>query len=292
MTSILSGIGPAIGRLFEVEPKPINETLEDQINKALAEEREKIRPSREDIDNFSWITRDNNPIHRLTKRAKSLGFDDIPVMGAHIAAYGEQFILGVIERMKEYWGADIKTIGQENRFRNPLYPGERILWQVTGFKQKNENIELHVSGSLKDKNVITITPTLSREYPQMPQIAGPIYSKRYLLEEEHLEEFYNCVGGKNKGLSPNMLPAAFVPATLLRLLENKTQTTEGTNFSMKYNFLSTLEPGTLQVDIFPPKKPKKREDQYIYRFKSAVSQNTRPVTYGEIVSSTPRLIDF
>ena len=76
--SILKGIGEHIVSIFNVEPKPLEESLEEIINKALAEEKEKICPLREDIDEFSWVTKDNNPIHRIQKRAKKLGFENIP----------------------------------------------------------------------------------------------------------------------------------------------------------------------------------------------------------------------
>ena len=292
MAAIFTGIGKAIGSLFKVEPKAEDESLEEKINKVLAEEREKIRPSREDIDIFGWITEDNNPIHRIPKRAKLMGLDDVPLMGAHIAAYGEQFIESVVQNMREYWGADIKILGQENKFRAPLYPGERTLWQVTGYRQIDGGIEIDVKGSVKEKGVITITSRLGKVYPQMPQIAGPIFSDRYLLDKDHIEEFFNCVGGKSNGKVPNMLPAAYVPATLLTLLKLKTKTREGINMAMRYDFLREAEAGELQVDIFPPREPSERRGQFVYKFKTVVSQRTAPLTYGELISSTPKKIEF
>jgi len=289
---MLTGIGEQIGKIFSVEPKLIDESLETKINKTLSEEREKIRTSKEDIDDFSWVTGDNNPIHRIQKRAKKLGFDDIPLMGAHVAAYGEQYVTSVIESIKEYWKADIKITGLDNSFKVPVYPGERILWQTIGYEKTASEIKLKTTGSVKEKIVVGITASLGREYQKMPQIAGPIYSKKYLLEEEHLETFYNCVGGKSNGVVPKILIAAFVPATLLRLLEERTQTMEGTNLLMNFNFLSEASSGRLQVDIFPTREPKKYGKDYLYKFKTVCSQNTKPIVYGEILSSTKQLIEF
>ncbi|MFH1290811.1 MAG: MaoC family dehydratase [Nanoarchaeota archaeon] len=319
---IFKGIGQAIGSLFGVDPKPVDESWEERINKALAAEREKIRPSREDMDIFSWVTGDNNPIHRLQRRAKELGFNDIPVMGAHVAAYGEQFAERVVENMREYWGADIRIIGQDTKFRAALYPTERTLWQVTGYRapkedeegEEKEEIQLNITGTVKDRRVVDITSRLGKEFPPMPQIAGPIpnASRRYLLLPEHLTEFDNCVGASGNGTIPHMLPAAYVPATLLRLLEDRTQTMEGANFSMNFDFLGEAKPGRLQVDIFPPRSPKlqKRKDidggylldplsggapiieGYIYNFNAVVSQDSKPITYGTIRCSSPRRMDF
>ncbi|MEM4259592.1 MAG: hypothetical protein QXS38_02435 [Candidatus Pacearchaeota archaeon] len=239
-------------------------------------------------------------------------------MGAHIAAYGEQFIERVVEKMRQYWGADLKIIGQYNGFKAPVYPGERILWQVTpSFKKIDSKIEIDVTGTITreaDKQeqtikVIDITSKIGKEYSMMPQIAGPIFSSKYLLDKDHLEEFYNCVGGTNNGRVPNMLPAAYVPATLLTLLEQKTQTMEGVNFSMNFEFLREAEPGRLQVDIFPPREPKQRQRKdkngapvldstgkpiidYIYKFQTVVSQETKPITYGIILSAITQEIKF
>ncbi len=292
--SILEGISEEIASVFNVKPKPLKESLEERINKTLAEEREKIRPSREDIDEFSWVTKDNNPIHRIPKRAKKLGFEDIPLMGAHIASYGEQYIERVVESIREYWGADIKIIGQDNSFKAPVYPGQKIFWQVAGHKRTDSEIRLEIIGTVNSTKIIDITTRLGKEYKQMPQIAGPIFSRRYTLEKEHIEAFYNCVGSKTNERVPKMMPAAFIPATLLSLLEEKTQTMEGTNLSINFDFLAEPREGRLQVDLFtiPTRKPRQQDDQYLYKFRAVCSQNTIPIIYGEILSSTKHLIEY
>lgn len=327
MAPILSGIGKVIGSIFGVEPKEEDLPLEERINKALAEEREKIRPSREDMDTFLWFTGDNNPAHRLRKRAKELGFGDTPLAGAHVAAYGEQFIQRVVQDMREFWGADMKIVAQKNKFHEPVFPGDKILWQVIGYRVKENELELDVTGSIKGKEIIMVRPRLGRNYRMMPQLAGQIYSRRYLLHAEHLEEAYNSVGGKNDGQVSHMLASAFVPATLVRFLEDKTQTLEGTNLAMDFEFINEAKPGRLQVDIFPPREPRPQYrkvpkldeagnpiineigkqplmetakdgagnpiiERYLYVFRAVTSQETRPVTFGEIKSAVPLNINF
>ena len=77
-------------------------TLAEDINVILAGKREAITPKKENIDRFAWITGDNNPIHRSIEAARELGFLDTPLMGAHIAAYGEEFITGIGERINKF----------------------------------------------------------------------------------------------------------------------------------------------------------------------------------------------
>ena len=213
-------------------------------------------------------------------------------MGAHISSYGEQYIEKVVESMREYWGADIKIIGQNNSFKFPVYPGQKIFWQVVGHKKADSEIRLEIIGTVNSIKITDITARLGKEYKQMPQIAGPIFSQRYTLEKEHIEAFYNCIGSKTNEKVPKMLPAAFVPATLLALLEEKTQTMEGTNLLMNFDFLAEPQEGRLQVDLFPTRKPRQQGNKYLYKFKTVCSQNTTPIVYGEILSSIKHLIEY
>lgn len=345
MSKILEGLGRAISSLWPsginspeisqpVEHNTETVTLEDQfeneVNQALAAERENIKASREDMDNFSWVTGDNNPIHRLQKRAVKMGFTDTPVMGAHIAAYAEQYVTGVVQRMSRFWGADIKVIGQEVTFKSPLYPGERTLWQVKGFEKKGDSIDVKVQGTANNQPIVDVTTNLGTKYPIANGRVGPTYSRRFLQERDHLEAFCNSVGAKfDEKVYHHMLNAAYVPATLLRLLEDRTGSTEGMITRMSFDFFEESKPGKLQVDIFPSGKsrpqykegPKISEngnpvvdgdnnkpiiekildakgqpivEGYIYRFKSAVSRrpSTDPIMYGEVTTFCPYKIEF
>ncbi|MDO8459611.1 MAG: MaoC family dehydratase [Nanoarchaeota archaeon] len=306
MTKIFS----VLSRLVKPDGQETSEEkLEDKINQVLAKEKEKIYPTTEDIERFGWVTGDNNPVHRLKSRAKKMGFDNTPIMGAHMAAYGEQYIVGAVQTIREYVSSDLKIIGQKTKFTAPIYPQENMWWQVKGAQEKGDTrFDLSITGEVKGKpnrnTVVEITSRLGSAYPAMPQIAGPLHSRKYLLELDHLEEFYNSVGGKYAGKVPHSLTAAFVPATLLQLLEERAHTMEGANLVMDFDFLNDSQLGLMQVDIFPPERPprerkgkdpntgEQKVEGYIYQFRAVVSQKTKPILYGEIMSFTPKKIDL
>lgn len=319
MSNIFKGIGQAISAIFPVEPK----TLDDQLGveaEALTGEREKIKPSRDDSNTFGWITHEHNPAHYLVERARAMGFRDTPIRGAHTAAYAEQFIEGVVQRMREFWGADIKIVEQKTEFPDPLYPEERVLWEAKRFQRKGDRIDLYVEGTAKSGTIARVKSSLAPKNPNAPEIAGPIYSRKYFIDPTQIDAFYRIVGGRVEPRVTNMFAAAFVPSTLLRLLEDISETNEGINRSMAFDFIREAKPGMLQVDIFPPRAPVavyRRQtkidastgqpevntqtnqpvyetatldgrpivDFYAYKFRAMVSQGTKPITYGEIVSA-------
>lgn len=292
-----SGIGATIGRFFGVEPKLEDESLEEKINNALAHEWEKITPTREDNESLQRITKDNNPIHISSDAAKKLGLKDTPIMGIHTAGYAEQFMEKVIDNMRSYWGADMKMTGLYTGFKGFVYPGDKILWQVTGYASSGEVIKLKTEGRVGENVVTDVEAELGKEYKRMPQIAGPISFRRYSIEEAHIAQFCKCVGVKYEKKIPKMLVSSFVPSTLLAIAEEKGMKIDGINLSMSYDFLGDAEPGSVQVDIFPSRRarPRKMEDggqAYIYKFKTVCSQDTKPLAYGEMVCLSRSELNF
>lgn len=310
--AILKGLGLRIAKIFGVEPKEEDETLEQKINKALAQERERIVITREDSDLFGWITKDNNPIHGSpdgTKEAAiKAGFKDTPIRGAHTASYAEQYVRRVVENMREFWGADIKIIGQHTSFKAPVYPGERILWQIESFKDAGDAIMLYATGNvkrteendlIKNVKVVDVTSRLGTNYKKSAEVEGAgRFSRTYSIEEDHISKFCKCVGVEVDGKVPDMLPAAFVPATLLALIEEKTNSMGGMNLYMDFDFASGAGAGGLQVDVFPPKRARSQKDEasgntyYLYKFRALCRQGDKIVTYGELLCSTEHNIDF
>ena len=294
--SRFSGIGVTIGRFFGVEPKP-EDDLEERINNALAHEWENITPKRENNESLQRITKDNNPLHISSDAAKKLGLRDTPIMGVHTAGYAEQFMDRAVENMRKFWGADMKITGLYTGFKGFVYPGDKILWQITGYDSSGDVIKLKAEGKVSGNVVTDVVAELGKEYRTMPQIAGPISFRRYSIEGAHIEEFCRCVGVKYEGRIPKMLPGAFVPSTLLAIAEEKGKTIDGLNLSMNYDFLGDAKPGIVQVDIFPTRKPRPRKMEdgspaFIYKFRTVCSQESKPLVYGEIVCLSNSELNF
>lgn len=278
---------------FGIDEITVKKTLTSIIEKIPTPDKV-VQASREAMSRFGWITKDNNPIHKFSEQAIEYGgFTDTPVMGAHLAAYGEQFTEKVIHDLnKETWGSKIKLIGQTTKFKDPVYPEEKLTWEVGRYNVKNRNgqdiIDISINGSINreenSKIAVSINARLGNEYGIMPQIAGPGFWRKFAIQPKHLDVFYRCVGASPNSKIPQMFPGAFIPATLLELLETTTQSLEGVNREIDINFLNEPRMGSpVRVDMFQLlEEPKaiRGTDQKMYDIRFVCSQDTKPLSYG------------
>ncbi|MBX4212298.1 MaoC family dehydratase [Candidatus Pacearchaeota archaeon] len=292
----LSGISNLAARLFRIAPRE-DENLEKQINETLAEERERIQPSSEDITSFGDMTEDHNPIHRDKSLALKKKLLDTPVMGAHTAIYGAQFVNGVTERMKKFWGTDIKMVSQESRFPAPIYPGDKIRWQIVDYKEVEGNqIELDITGyKIRDeekKEAVKITSRLGDNYA-LPEIKGtPIYSQKYMMTEDLIRNLHQRTGGNPSDKPLHMFAVSFVPTTLTKLLLEKSNTLEGINGAMDYKFTGDIKPGELSVDVYRFKETRTRGGAFWYRLDAHCRQGKDSIAYGEMLCTANQLVDL
>jgi acyl dehydratase len=295
----LTGITKALKNSLDVACPLTDEQLQIVLEQ-ITQTRTAV-PSETDVEMFGMVTLDNNPAHRDREIARSLGFEDIPVMGAHTAAYGEQYGRSILAVLGSD-GNKVVLRGQENRFKAPFYLGDRLQWRLTGFKETDRGLDLNLEGMVNDKKIIATKLKLGRTFPEVLEIPDPtIYTKDFSLDLPWLKEFYACVGRKSEAeveppkRIPSMLYASYVPSTLLELLKEVTGKREGTNLAMNFEFLQERKLDgveTVYVDISQPRQPTEHKGTFHYKFKALVREGNTPITYGEIRSTTPHEIDF
>ncbi|MBX4196235.1 hypothetical protein KW805_01465 [Candidatus Pacearchaeota archaeon] len=285
----LTGITEAAMRLFGIVLREDDRGLEQQINREWAEQREKITASSEDITSVGDMIKDYNPIHRSKELAIKKNLLDTPLMGAHTAIYGAQFIQGVTDRMKKFWGADIQVVSQKSRFPSPIYPGDKIKWQIVNFKEiPGKNIDLAITGYRKrdneSKEAVNLTASLGNRY-FIPEIRGvPIYSQSYLITEELIRNLHQRTGGNSSEKPLAIFATSYVPTTLTNLLLEKANSLEGTNASMNFKFTGELQPGELTVDIYKFEKTRPRGGAYWYNMDAHCRQGGKSVAYGTMLA--------
>ncbi len=274
----------------------------DQIVEETIKSNGAIRTRREDIAEFGWVTKDNNPAHKIPRIGRTLGFEDTPFMGAHVAAYAEKYAIDLISKIKQKpWASELKIISQGTSFKSALYPDEELNWQVTGYrltKKDNDQLVLSLEGNTKRKDqqvkIAEVDITISHKYNGLPEIAIPIFWRKFPVKEEHLNVFYSCTGHKSAETFPHSLTAAYAPAAQLLLLEEKTGDMVGANLSMDFQVISPAELGPMmKVDIFRPSRPpSKRGNNYLYKLKTLCSQDDKMRMFGEMLVSTPYNLEF
>jgi len=298
----LKGIAAAIGEKLGRDVRQIDDSLETEIETILKEWSEKTEISRDDNIGFCDLTKDFGAIHRDVETAKaytSIDLTDTPIVGTLTSAIGGRLARRVVEKLVDYWGEDaqdLKVVGQQTKFSDTVYPEQKISWTFPdqGYRENIDGVEFSIVGSIKGNEVASVTTRLGGEFRRMPQIAGPIFSRKYKIGDLEIDGFYNCVREKRRGEVPASLVNSFVPSTLLVLQKEKTGGEEGTNRSMDFDFIREAKQGEIQVDVFRPSKLPNRpiRGQYVCRFRAVVSQDSEPLQYGVVACLTPNIIEF
>lgn len=282
---LFSGIGRVLSNLFRREIKEGAEDLEEIINTVLAAEKAQFAPDYHSIQTFCCVIGDNNDIHRSVPHAARHGYSDIIVPGTQLAAMSEQYINGVTKALEEVWGVSLILGGINIEFREPLYPGNPINWQVVDHRGNGTGIELTIEGKANDMEVITAVAKLIREkYSELPRLIGePEGTDRYTIRETDLDAFYRSIGEEPKAKIPWSYTTSFVTSILLDMSRGGDRTPSGINRRMEFEFYEAPQLGKIAVDVYLKRNPRKIRDNFLYQFDAVCSQKHRPLTYGKII---------
>ena len=88
-----------------------------------------ITLSLDDIIRFGDTIGDHAPIHRSLEIAQKFDFDDIPVIGVHLASIGERITRNLVSVMQDPT-KPLNYATHSVTFRYPVYQGERIDWKI------------------------------------------------------------------------------------------------------------------------------------------------------------------
>ena len=306
--STLKGIGKFLGKLVERNLRPIDDEFDSELQTMLEEKSQKIKISREDNIRFANITGDTNPIHRDLEAALAFNFGgmkftDTPIIGTYLAMIGEQFSYRIFRSLRDHWGEDgqdLKIIGQETKFKDPVYPDDDINWQVSGYNERSEYVDISLTGKVGKKVVVEVATKLGYLFGRMPPIAAPIIqpSKDKIMtigpeEVRALNEMTN--GGPTDRIPLTLLPA-LATRTMLAYKKQKTGDMVGLNRLMNFTFFDLPQTGEIQVDIYRPKRIANttRSDfhRYILRAVCGLTTDSKPLCYGEIKIMCPQELDF
>lgn len=87
--------------------------------------------SQKDIAEFGDVVGDYSDLHRKVKVATDNGFEDTPVIGVHLAAYGGRVARDLLTAV-QLPDQPYVIAQQDVAFRGSVYPGEPINWVKDG----------------------------------------------------------------------------------------------------------------------------------------------------------------
>lgn len=301
-------------------------SLDDRIRE-LTSIKEKIKITEDKIDNFCSVVKEINPFHTNAEFAKEHSYRDMSgrkhrykdrfAPGTQLAAFGEQFVDGLIDGINKYVDKPyILTHFNINFGTHPVYPGIKyhpvsLLWLFYGFSwDDDDSLTLNIVGGdskrlkkVKLENLtkrdikrlgISIDVKLGHApYPKEDlHLYGADCSRTYDLVLDDVKLFYESIGESperynDRGV-PWMCPASLITSTLLDLSKELTGRISGMHIGTDFEFYKEPVPGDLSVELFVKKDNLKDFKQGIekqkkshYRIDAVCSQEHSPILYGK-----------
>lgn len=267
-------------------------------------EKEQISISKRKFLDWAFLVHDYNRMHIFPEYANDEGFKKTPVHGTLIAAYEEQFVLGILNLIKEF---NEKIFFYKNhyiKFEKPLFPKlkkARASWSLDDVVVNKEEINLKISAINPKSQEIYMSSKVGICFEE--RVLNPDYIIDFLssndiveksnieIKDGELKSFYYCLNKKFGEEVFRMHPSSFIPATLLRFSSRRTGKPEGTYVSLNFDFYNPPKKGIFETIIRIPKPPReiKREKRvsYLYKFKALCLQDKKPIVGGDIVCISP-----
>jgi len=279
------------GKELEYTPEM---SLEERINVKLAGRKERFKPTRSNISLFCDTIGDKNPLHRSDEYARFLGFEKGRIVpGTQINANLDQFVeeaTSILNSSLKPRELSFHFAGNTIDFSTPIYPGEQIRWQITGYKVEDGNITLYIPGANKRREIIIdpVRANLSREYPQSSKIENPkIFTRDFTfrITEESLADYKKATGDNDKSETiPWSYSTALVTSALLEISTGEDGAPTGINRGMKFQFHKRPTFGDIDISVFLIREPKylRKINQYKFSFGALCHQDNNPVLYGNI----------
>jgi len=265
----------------EIQPLSLRlvgtEKIEEDINS--------ITLTQEDIEKFGDIVGDHSPIHRSTKAAKKMGFEDTPIMGVHLAAIGGRLSREFLETVRQE-NPGMNYVGQKVIFRKPVYPGgiRKPKWRFDGIEFNERELTTKIVAEKGDSVHVELESRFSQNLPEIPQYDenNLVYRELRMIDPDSVRDFYKHL----KEESPIERKVSFahgvslVPSTLLDFLKElntKGEEFMGANREMDSEFYGEISAGETEIEIYQhDEKINKKRGIYIYTFDGVLSQQDIP----------------
>lgn len=273
-----------------------------------------LRPDLELLRNWGRNAHDDNRIHFYGGYARDLGlgFETAPTQGTLIAAHAEQYVLGLVDIVKQFSPEfNLEYSRQGLDFRMPLYPpdkvadipGDSLKWSLTAPSAEDKGLSFILSGLSEKGKAIIRSPERNGKDPNVffrsipredssrylaPFIGGKdglLIEKGYKIIDEEREEFYNLVGVEPKEEVSFMQVASLPTAALLEFSRRENDEPSGVYRSQNFVFHAPPKEGKFETRVKLASEPVvDRRGNITYSFKAIIMQDDKLVVSGDLVS--------
>ncbi len=265
--------------------------------------------NRESFKEFGDTIEDDQEIHRSEEAAKSfslLKLETTPAFGVLTMAFAEGYANRLLSKINLYAKEEFVYNGVIVRFKQPLYPGEEIVFQLEdSFKAEKETkgINLNMSGVTKDaKRVVNLANLcLRHERPEPGKTKFPlcpsseeidmIYHRR--IDSSRLGSYFSCLGEPRRDEITMALALACAPAAALKFSKEKGGRLEGVYMSIDSEFYNPPHIGDFKTFV-QFQDTKKKRGLYYHNFLAWCFQEEeprKPIFSAKLVCASQTKID-
>ncbi len=255
-----------------------------------------INLSPEDVVKLGNVVHDYSPIHRDVEVAQQFGFVERPVIGVHLASIGGRIARNLLAVMQQ---SEWQFTSQDVTFRDPVYPGEPINWQIgeEAVEEESRRYSLIIPSPEQDKKPrVEMIATFSPKWPEFkqPERNNLIYRDEIKFAVPETREFYECLREQPKAEVLFSYAAARKPSTLLTMVGelNRINNTNigGKNIQMINHAHGDLQLGNATVEVYA-NEIKGRGNKVFYTFDMVLYQNEQPKVSSWIKTLANGLVD-
>jgi len=206
------------------------------------------------------VVYDTHQIHLDEEAAKAFplaNLETTPAYGTMIIALGENYLQSILSEINLRAPAKVYCLSQRVKFEEPLYPGEKLIWEIDSVNRDN-GLGLVTRGKTeggKEVAILTAAFGTERRAATIAELEAVLsgFSSFYEFQitRKTASDFYECLNIPDLREVRDSYPAAFGISALLKLSMAKAGKLDGIYRSMDVDFFTRPLLGNYRIFLMP-----------------------------------------
>ena len=245
---------------------------------------------------------DENPIHsdkEVAAASKIVKFTDTPIHGTRQTAHGDFYAAKVLAEINLVSPVPLTYVSKVVKFRDPLYPDETLLWNISRANKSEKGLELTVIGSTEKGKTVVEFPTLILNSNRKELSWEDLYAHDFgsfkanwkNITHENLQDYGFCLGLKELSKMAMAHAELLAPALLLELSLEKTGLYSGVYRGIEFTYYNEPTLGEFKTSVRNLSEPKGKPGNFIYNFGVLCGQKDKPIFSAKVKPISPEKLD-